>query len=302
MTRRNNPVGLFFLTLAFVLAGAAVARSEDPAAAQQAAIAKKAQAFIEAFHKGDAQALAAFWTPDGDYVDVSGRLLKGRKAIAEDFARQFAENKGLTLRIELASVRYLTPDTAIEDGVTTIMSPDGGMPDRARYTNVLVKKDGEWMLASVREATFTPPSNYEHLRALEWAIGEWVEDTQDSHVGRVQFQWTPDQNFIIGTRSVGVKDILLDNGSQRIGWDPAGKMIRSWNFEADGGFGHGEWKLDGDKWVVTMSSVLRSGSLMTATTVVTRIDPNTIAWQIKDQQLDGKALPDTPVVKMKRVK
>jgi hypothetical protein len=29
-------------------------------------------------------------------------------------------------------------------------------------------------LESVREALYTPPGNYEHLRGLEWAIGEWV--------------------------------------------------------------------------------------------------------------------------------
>jgi uncharacterized protein (TIGR02246 family) len=302
MTTRHSFVRSLVPVLVVSLVGVPAILADGPAAEQQTAIAKKAQAFVEAFHKGDADALAAFWTPDGDYVDVTGRVVKGRKAIAEDFARQFTENKGLTLRVEVASVRFPTPDTAIEDGVTTVMSPDDGVPDRARYTNFLVKKDGEWQLASVRESTFVPPSNYEHLRPLEWAIGEWVEDTQEPHVGRVLFQWTPDQNFIIGTRAVGVKDILLDNGSQRIGWDPAAKTIRSWSFEADGGFGHGEWKPDGDKWVVTMSSVLRSGSLMTATTVVTRVDADTITWQLKNQQLDGKAMPDTPVVKMKRAK
>jgi uncharacterized protein (TIGR02246 family) len=301
---RTVHCSVWMLSLALVvsLIGASATRAEGPSAEQQATIAKKAQAFIDAFQKGDAKALAAFWTPDGDYADVDGHVVKGRKAIAEDFARQFAENKGLTLRIEVASVRFPTPDTAIEDGVTTVVAPDGGVPDRARYTNFLVKKDGEWLLESVRESTFVPPSNYQHLRPLEWVIGEWVEDTKESHVGRVMFQWTPDQNFIIGTRAVGVKDILLDNGSQRIGWDPSAKIIRSWDFEADGGFGHGEWKPDGDKWAITMSSVLRSGSLMTATTVVTRVDPDTITWQLKNQQLDGKALPDTPIVTMKRAK
>src|SRR5262249_52653247 len=36
-------------------------------AQDEAAIQKQAEAFIEAFNKGDAKALAAFWTPDGDY-------------------------------------------------------------------------------------------------------------------------------------------------------------------------------------------------------------------------------------------
>ena len=69
-----------------------------------------------------------------------------------------------------------------------------------------------------------------------------------------------------------------------------------------GDLGSGSWTKEGDKWVIRTSSVLRSGSLMTSTTVVTRVDPDTISWQMKDQQLDGKGIPDSAVVKMKRVK
>src|SRR6516164_1648617 len=69
------------------------------------AIAKKAEAFIEAFHKGDAKAVAAFWTADGDYTDQTGKHLKGRAAIEKAFADHFAENKGLKLRINSDSLR-----------------------------------------------------------------------------------------------------------------------------------------------------------------------------------------------------
>ena len=29
--------------------------------------------------------------------------------------------------------------------------------------------------------------------------------------------------------------------TQRIGWDPAAKQIRSWEFDSEGGFGEGTW-------------------------------------------------------------
>ena len=45
--------------------------------------------------------MAAFWTQDGDYVDLTGRVLNGRPAIEKDFENLFAENKGLKLRIEV---------------------------------------------------------------------------------------------------------------------------------------------------------------------------------------------------------
>ena len=87
------------------------------------ALAKKAEAFVEAFHKGDAKALAAFWTPDGDYTDQTGRQLKGREAIEKAFQGLFAENKGVKLRIDSDSLRFVTPDVAIEDGRVSAIGP-----------------------------------------------------------------------------------------------------------------------------------------------------------------------------------
>ena len=287
------------LALAFTLP--ATATADDAMAKEREAIAKTAQSFIAAFGKEDAKAIANLWTPDGDYIDLNGRRIVGRDAIAADFAHLFAENDGLTVRIEVRSLQFPTADTAIEDGVTSVMSPTG-LPNRAAYTNVMVKKNGQWLLASVREQPFVPPSNYEHLRPLEWVIGEWVEDTKEPRVSRVLFDFTPDKNFIVAARAVTVGGAVLDNGTQRIGWDPSSKILRTWSFEPDGGFGHGAWTMDGDsKWLIRMSSVLASGSLMTSTTVVTRVDGETITAQTKEIVIDGKSQPDGPVMTMRRV-
>ena len=269
---------------------------------QSEEIRRTAIAFVDAYHKGDAKALAEFWTPDGDYTDLGGRVLRGRDAIREDFEHLFQENKGLTLRIEVGSVRFPTAETAIEDGVTSVMTPTASVPNRARYTNLLVKKNGKWLLASVREAAYIPSTHQDHLRPLEWMIGEWSDQATNGHISHVVFEWSPDMSFIPLIRVVRVEGTFLDNGTQRIGWDPAARRIRSWNFEPDGGFGDGVWSLDGDRrWIVKSNSVLRSGHQASATTVVTRIDPDTITFQVRDQKADGKPLPDSAVVTMKRV-
>lgn len=304
MNNRRSLKSFLATVLAILVVGASGVRAEDEAAAadRQAEIVKATAAFVDAFQKADAQTLATFWTPDGDYQDPSGRTVKGRKAMAEDYAQLFAESKGMTMRIDVVGVRFPTPNTAVTDGVTSTMYPGGALPFRTRFVNFLVKKDGRWLIESARESEYVPPNNYEHLRPIEWLIGDWAEDSKEPQVGRARFEWSDDQNFIVAVRAVGVKDLLLDNGSQRIGWDPAAKMIRSWNFEADGGFGHGAWKKDGDRWAIALSSVLRTGSLMTATTIVTRVDADTVTWQVKDQQLDGKPMPDSRLITMKRVK
>src|SRR5947207_13940764 len=172
---KTVPHSLLVTLASIALCGTPALRAADtdPKIAE---VAKTAEAFVEAFHKGDAKAVAAFWTPDGDYVDENSRVLKGQKAIEDSFADLFAANKGLKVRIDVASLRFPAPDLAMQDGTSTVLAPDGSAPSRARYTNVLIKKDGKWLLSSVRDAAYSEPTNYEHLKGLEWAIGEWGDE------------------------------------------------------------------------------------------------------------------------------
>ena len=84
----------------------------------EAAIKKNAKAFVAAFDKGDAKAVAGFWAPEGDYVEETGRHMKGREEIEKAFTEFFSANKGLKVRIRTESLRFVTPDVAVEDGVT----------------------------------------------------------------------------------------------------------------------------------------------------------------------------------------
>jgi uncharacterized protein (TIGR02246 family) len=301
IARRTRVVRLLTALIA-ALRGAQTLRAADAEDPRRKEITQTADAFIAAFHKGDAAALASFWTPDGDYIDISGRVLQGRAAIEKDFAEQFGMVKGLTLRIEVNAIRFPTPDTAVEDGVTSVISPDNVLPTRTRYTNFFVKSGGKWLLSSVRESPYSPPGHYEQLRPLEWMIGEWQEETTEGIVSRVVFEWSPDENYIIATRAVEADGALLVNGSQRIGWDPVAKVLRTWTFEADGSFSEGAWEQADNHWINKVNTVLRSGSMMTASHIVTRVDPNTITVQSKNQQVDGNPLPDTIPITMKRVR
>jgi uncharacterized protein (TIGR02246 family) len=269
---------------------------------EEAALLRRAEAFVEAYHRGDAKAVASFWTPDGDYTDRTGRQHKGRDAIEKAFQSLFAENKGLKLRIDIASLRFVTPDVAVEDGTTAVIPPDRGPPSRARYTIVHVKNDGQWYLASVRDAPFTAATNYERLRALEWLIGDWVDETEGGEATRASFSWAENQNFIVSSFATTFKKIELGSGTQWIGWDPLGKQIRSWTFDASGGFGEGSWSRDGGKLIVKSITVLPDGKKVTATNVVTRLDADTVRWQSQDRTADGKPLPDIPEIKLKRLK
>jgi uncharacterized protein (TIGR02246 family) len=297
-----NNRSLIFLFLSAALASLCTFNIRaDQSQVSQAALIKNAQAFTEAFEKGDAQAVAAFWAEDGDYVDLDGRQLQGRPAIENGFKDFFAENKGLKLRIDVKSVRFVTPETAIEDGITSVISPDGAPPSQSRYSNVHVKKDGHWVLLSVRETPYTPPGNYEHLRGLEWSIGEWVDEEEGPEIDHATFEWAPENNFLISTQDVTVKDTLVARSTEWIGWDPATSQVRSWSFVADGAIGEAVWSNEGDQWIIKTSATLPNGKKLAATNIITRNGPDTITWQSKDRSLDGQALPDLKEIKMKRV-
>jgi uncharacterized protein (TIGR02246 family) len=280
----------------------ALAADSDDNAAETAAMKKNAEAFTAAFDKGDAKAVAAFWTPDGDYVDETGRHMKGREEIEKAFTEFFGENKGLKVQIHTESLRFVTPEVAIEDGVTAVTEADGGPPSRARYTVVHVKKDGKWILSSVRDSPYAPPSNYEHLKELEWAIGDWVNESDKGGAARVSFEWAENQNFIHGTFADTFKNVEVSGGTQTIGWDPIKKELRSWTFDEDGAFGEGTWTHDGDHWVIKSVLVLPDGKKVAATHIVTQVGADAITWQAKDRTVDGKPVPDIKEIKMKRAK
>ena len=289
------------LTLASFHQSLLLAGAADQQTGDKEALFNNAKAFVDAFEKGDASAVAGFWAEDGEFVDLTGRRLQGRPAIQDAFKDYFAENKGMKLRIDVNSVRFVTPDLAIEDGMTSLISPDGTSPSHARYTNVHVKRDGQWILESVREAPYTPPGNYEHLRGLEWTIGEWVDEGDGPEIGHVSLEWSPDGNFLISTQDVTVRDTLVSRSTEWIGWDPSTSQIRSWSFEADGGIGEGVWSNQGDQWIIKTNAILPDGKKLVATNLITRTGPDAVTWQSKDRTLDGKPLPDVNEIKMKRV-
>ncbi len=272
-------------------------------AKEEAAIQKTAEEFAEAFNKGDAKALAAFFTEDGDMIDQEGHQVKGRKAIEELYAKLFAETKGAKLHITITSLRVARPDLALEDGLTEVTSPDGGPPSAARYTVVHVKQEGKWLLESVREAIAVPPNNAEHLADLAFLIGSWTEDVEKGGNAKASYSWYEGQNFIVNTFDITMQDVSVAGGKQVIGWDAAAKKPRAWAFFFNGGFAESVWSKDGDnQFKIAVVGQTRDGVKMTATNVLTKIDADHFSFQFTDRIVDGKPIPDDKPVKMKRVK
>lgn len=117
------------------------------------------RAFVAAYNKGDAEAVAAFYAPDADFVGVRGDTYHGRAEIQKRTANFFTHNKGVKLKSPFGSLRFLTPEVAIPDRAEELMPTVEGGPGRIHAMVVYVKRDGHWLQASVRLMVPFQPSN-----------------------------------------------------------------------------------------------------------------------------------------------
>lgn len=258
-----------------------------------AAIRANAQAYADAYNKGDATALAAFWSEDAIYVNRStGERVSGRAAIEEQFESLFAEEDPPQIDVVIDSIQFITDDVAVEEGTAHITQEGEILPYASTYVVVHVKRDDQWLIESIREADYIPEnSNYDHLSELEWMVGEWVD--QDEHATvQTACRWSKNQNYLTRSFSVSVDDRIDLEGIQIIGWDPAGEHIRSWTFDSDGGFSSGIWSRVGDSWRVEASGVLSDGRTASAIRIISYIDENSCTWHVIGREVDGEIQPD----------
>jgi uncharacterized protein (TIGR02246 family) len=251
--------------------------------AEEAAIRASIEAFGQAFQKGDAHAIAAMFAQDGEAVDADGNAIQGREALEAHYAQRFADSPGLKLESDVEVVRILAPGVARVTGKSKLVPTDGSPgATTSRHTAILVKHDGHWVAASLRELRDQDVSPHEHLKELEWLVGDWIEETEDAVV-HTSFAWTDKQNYLLRSFDVRVKGKPTLAGTQRIGWDPLTKQIKSWVFDDQGGYGEGLWMRSGNEWVIKATGVRPDGRTVTATQVLTYVDKNSLRWKSIDR-------------------
>ncbi len=144
--------------------------------AEIAAIRTASEAFVLAFNKADAKAVAAFWTEDGEYIDDTGLQFTGREAIEEGYAKYFAANPNTKIKITIDSLRLVSSDAAIEDGRAVTDPQAAGVAGFSKYTATHVKVDGKWLMASVRDTLVEMPVKAASSADFEWLVGTWVAE------------------------------------------------------------------------------------------------------------------------------
>jgi len=281
-------------SLAALVLLAAPGNAADPAARQadEALIRAAADAYLAALERGDGKACAALWTPDGDIVDDLGEVLPGRDT-ASLAAPAPAGAQRPEVRISDTRIRFLTGDVAIEDG--TIEIGPAGAALAGRFSATWVRHDGAWKLSALREARAADPPGPAQLEQLAWMVGDWeierkappaaaplAPDAAAAPALRLSVKWNQTKTFL--ERDLTMGPAAGASGptmtiSQRIGWEPLSRSIRSWAFGSDGSHAEGTWHRDGGSWIAHVTTVRPDGSQVGSINIYTYDGKDRCVWR-----------------------
>jgi uncharacterized protein (TIGR02246 family) len=278
--------------------GAAAAQDPEPAAIADTARKQDMQAirtaaadYKAALDRGDGAALAALWTPDGDIIDEQGRVLNGRETVGR-IVQPTDGSPPLHFKIAEMSLRFVTADVAIEDGTVEIMLPGVPVGLKGRFSATWTRQDGGWKLAGLRESRIDGGQALT-LPDLDWMVGDWIV-LDDGGTGQrgvdrptieVTVRWNPTRTFLLRDMKISPAgsaegaETLAMHVTQRIGWDPLSRQIRSWVFSSDGGHGEAVWSRDGQSWVARATSVLPDGTQTSSLNIYSYDGKDRCTWR-----------------------
>lgn len=109
-------------------------------------------AFQGDFNKGDFKNAAAYTTPDWEHINPGGGITKGREEVLKE-VRGVHQTflKGVSMRIDSISIRFITSEVALVDVIHQLSSYE--LPKGVKHENeqqlktyVVVKQKNKWML------------------------------------------------------------------------------------------------------------------------------------------------------------
>ncbi len=283
-------IGICASSASFALAQAPATKPASSEA--EKALDQVAGAFAQAYNAGKAKDVAELYAKDAELIDENGDRVVGRPAIEEVYALLFRDQPGSKISIAKESVRFLTPDVATEEGLTSLkVGGKAEVEEIRRYRLIYVKQAGKWLYSSVREEhePFLPP--HERLKSLAWLVGDWIDESSDSTV-YVSCHWSDDKNFLLRDFVIHVQGKPVMKVQERIGWDPLTRQFKGWVFDSEGGHSENHWSRQGDAWTIKSNGVLPDGRVVSATHVLSRRGSQTIHWTSVERTVGGHTAAD----------
>jgi uncharacterized protein (TIGR02246 family) len=270
--------------------------------ADEDAIRHSAEAFTTAYNAHNAKAVSELFALKAEFTDEDGNLIKGREAIEQDFATMFKNFPECKVDVDVTSVRVLTPNIALEEGIVRAQPVPDNPANSSSYVAVHVKVDGHWLIASVSDfedddsEELTPS---DHLQQLAWMEGSWIDESPDSIV-KTSCRWDDSGNYLLHEFYVQIAGGLSASGSMRIGWDPLSGQLKSWLFDADGSYSEGLWIRVDNEWIVKCHGVNAAGQVTSAVNVFRYLDNDTMTWRSYDRVTGGNPSASIPENVIKR--
>jgi len=170
-------------------------------------------------------------------------------------------------------------------------TPAVAAPERAEADGEVTPASAEVQVAE--DVTAAP------LEKLAWMVGEWVDKDETSKV-ETSVAWTKNRKFLRRMFQVTPREGEPHSGLQIIGWDAAEKSVRSWTYDADGGFGEEQWRESGDRWIIRGKYTLPDGERATATNIMKRLDDDRFTFRSVNRTIGGALQPDIDEVTVGR--
>lgn len=161
-----------------------------------------------------------------------------------------------------------------------------------------------------------PGPDYEQLKAMEWIIGDWEADWVVPSGGSASLDGYPPGAKVHSTGSdfwmenksyIGYKfrdeidGKVVHQGFEMVGVDPQSKKLIHWLFSIMGGWGTGEWSVEGNTWTLKWSATAADRTKYEGVSFLVPIDADTYTWEMKDNKKNGTEAPDTPLITFRRV-
>jgi hypothetical protein len=108
-------------------------------------------------------------------------------------------------------------------------------------------------------------------------------------------RWSEDGNFLLQDFKLEVEGRDAMRVTQRIGWDPLAKRIRSWVFDSEGGYGESVWVRNGDAWIIKATGVRPDGTTASATNVLVPAGTDGYVWRSTDRVIGDEVSPPIEV-------
>lgn len=260
--------------------------------AEQQAVVELSQKFDEAYSKGQIESILEMLSEDVRIVDEFGDVYEGRKAVRDLYSDAFAAQPGALLKTTIDTIRLVTPNVAVEEGVS-YFTPVGGETSVVSYEAVYVKTESGWKLSQIHDFQMNAPKvsgrHSEYLVVLDWLVGDWVVETSGGVVN-LKADWVDEGNAIEMVFSRNEEGANRVQARVRVGYDPKDRQIHSWTFDTAGGHGESSWaKVEGQNvWLLKNEAVLPDGkSVNTSQLLTVDEDLNSFTWATFDRSIEG---------------